>query len=231
MTGLIVAFAIFIALHSIPAIPALRNRIIAVIGRRTYLILYSIVSTLVLVWLFREALRTDYIELWESAPWQAWVTIIAAPLGIFLVIAGLLSRNPFSVSVRQGDSDSDRGAVVEITRHPVLWGFALWSAGHVVPNGDLRSLILFGGFAAFSFAGMAMMERRSRRRLGESWAPLAASTSILPFAAILGARTRLRFDGAMAIGLVITALIVAWLLTGGHAQLFGADPLLFATST
>lgn len=228
MSGLIAAFAIFIALHSIPAIPALRNRIMAAIGRRTYLILYSVVSTLVLIWLFREALRTDYIELWEPAAWQAWATIAAAPAGLFLVIAGLLSRNPFSVSVRQGDSD--RGAIVEITRHPILWGFLLWAAGHVVPNGDLRSLILFGGFAAFSLAGMVMMERRSRRRLGESWTPLAASTSILPFAAILGSRARLRFDGAMAIGLAATAVLVAWLLTGGHALLFGVDPLALATS-
>jgi uncharacterized membrane protein len=228
MSGLIAAFALFIALHSIPAIPALRNRIIATIGRRTYLTLYSVVSTLVLVWLFWEALRTDYIELWEPAAWQAWVTIVAAPSGIFLVVAGLLSRNPFSVSVRQGDSD--RGAIVEITRHPVLWGFLLWSAGHVVPNGDLRSLILFGGFAAFSLAGIVMLERRARRRLGEIWHRLAASTSILPFAAVLGGRTRLRFDGAIAISLAVTALLVVWLLTGGHALLFGVDPLALATA-
>jgi uncharacterized membrane protein len=142
MIGLVSALSLFVALHSLPAVPEVKARIVYVIGRPIYLAVYSVVSTVALVWLFYEALRVDYVELWSPALWEVRVALVAAPLGMFLVVAGLLSPNPFSVTLRRADNRA--GAIVRVTRHPVLWGVLLWSAGHLVPNGDLRSLVLFG---------------------------------------------------------------------------------------
>jgi uncharacterized membrane protein len=223
MSRLLLALAVFIALHSVPAIPALRGRLIERMGRRPYLVAYSIVSTLVLGWLFFEALQTDYIELWEPAPWQAWITFLLAPIGLFLVLSGLISPNPFSVTLRR---QTDRmGAIVRLTRHPVLWGFFLWATGHIAPNGDLRSLLLFGGFALFSLGGVAMQERRSRKRLGARWAALSEGTS-LGFRNPLG----IGWDAPVWLALAPTALAVALLLGGGHLAAFGVDPTALATS-
>jgi uncharacterized membrane protein len=240
MLELTIALALFVALHSIPAIPAIRARLIAAIGHRAYIVVYSIVSTAVLAWLFAAALRTDYIELWPPAAWQAWVTLVAAPLGIFLVLAGLMSRNPLSVSLRPASTGNTTsgaqktppppGRIVAITRHPVLWGFLIWSLGHLVPNGDLRSLVLFGGFAAFSAGGLAIMERRARRKFGPQWPDIRRQSSVLPFAAALDGRTRLGIDAPMMIAATLTAAIVLRLLTGGHAWMVGADPLALAFS-
>lgn len=140
------------------------------------------------------------------------------------MLAGLLSVNPLSISVRQGQRP---GAIVRITRHPVLVGFLFWSLGHVVPNGDLRSVILFGGFALFSLGGMAMTEKRARKRLGDAWSATAAGSATVPFAAILSGKTRLAVDGPMLLAAALTALTIWWLLAGGHAALFGADPMAY----
>jgi uncharacterized membrane protein len=207
----------------VPAIPALRSRLIGLFGRRLYLIAYSLVSLSTLVWIFYAALQIDFIALWDSQPWQAWVTLILTPIGLFLLLAGLTSPNPLSISVRR--SGATQGGIVAITRHPVLWGFMLWAGSHIVPNGDLRSLILFGALFFFALVGIPLTERRARRRLGDDWPALAASTSILPFAAIIVGRAWASIDWPMVLSLLLTVLVAFCLLSGGHAHLFRADPL------
>ncbi|APO78801.1 NnrU family protein (plasmid) [Rhizobium etli 8C-3] len=222
MQGFAAAFAVFIVLHSIPAIPALRSRIIGIVGRAAYLVIYSTVSTAVLVWVFHAALMLDYIPLWDFQPWQTMVAFALAPLGIFLVIAGLLSDNPLSISLARG---STPGAIVSITRHPVLWGFFLWAVGHVIVNGDLRSLLLFGGFALFAITSIPIAERRARRRLGDGWATVASGTSNVPLLGALTWQMRPRIDMRLGVAALATAALTASLLMGGHSYLFGADPL------
>jgi len=218
------AFVVFLLLHSIPAVPSIRSEIIARVGRPIYFAGYSMVSVVALAWLFSSALSLDYIPLWHVRPWHAVVTFILAPMGGFLVLAGLTSSNPLSVSIR---SSEEPGAVVQISRHPVLWGFALWALGHIAANGDLRSVLLFGGFALFSLAAIPMIENRAKRRLGERWQSLAANTSIVPLSGFLFARQQPVIDLPMSIAAAIATALTVWLLFGGgHALLFGADPVV-----
>ncbi|NVD40481.1 NnrU family protein [Ensifer sp. HO-A22] len=226
MYNFLAAFAVFLALHMVPAWPTLRQRLITLLGRRTYFSVYSLLSIVALIWVFQAALALDFIPLWEPAPWQAWTTFVLAPSGVFLVLAGLFSENPLSVSVFQGNDR--KGAIVSITRHPVLWGFLLWALGHVVANGDLRSLVLFGGFALFALGGFVMVEKRAHCRLGDGWAANSKGTSAWPFVAILKGQARLRADPVMILSAFATAAITFWLLAGGHYAMFGADPLLQA---
>jgi uncharacterized membrane protein len=222
MVPFVSAFAVFLLLHSIPAVPAVRSGIIARIGRPAYITVYSAASLAALGWLFSTALSLDYVPLWDLRPWHAVITFILAPLGGFLVIAGLVSTNPLSISIRSSDHV---GSIVGITRHPVLWGFAIWALGHIAANGDLRSLLLFGGFALFALGSIPMTEKRARRRLGDRWDALAKNTSIMPFKAFISGR-RPDWDVAMFAAAVIAAALGAWLLLGGgHALLFGADPI------
>ncbi|NRP20426.1 hypothetical protein LPJGGPFB_03685 [Ensifer adhaerens] len=226
MYNFLLAFTVFLALHMVPALPRLRQRLITLLGRRTYFSLYSLLSIVALIWVFQAALALDFIPLWEPAQWQAWTTFILAPCGVFLVLAGLFSENPLSISIFQGNER--KGAIVSVTRHPVLWGFLLWAVGHVIANGDLRSLVLFGGFALFALGGFFMVEKRVRRRLGDTWPAARQGTSVFPFAAILKGQARLRADSVMILSAFATAAVTFWLLAGGHYAMFGADPLLQA---
>lgn len=226
MNQFILALIVFLALHMIPAIPALRGRIIARIGRRAYLIIYSLVSLLALAWLIAATLQLDYIPLWDAAPWQAHVTLTLMPIAFILLFAGLFSPNPLSITMRGGGTRP--GAVTTITRHPVLWGFALWAASHILPNGDVRSVLLFGALLAFALLGMLTADRRAHRRLGDDWGPIAATTSVVPFAAVLAGRTRLRWDWPLTAALLLSVALTATLLLGVHAALFSVDPLALA---
>lgn len=226
MYNFLTAFSVFLALHMVPAWPTLRHRLITVLGRRAYFGLYSLLSIVALIWVFHAALALDFIPLWEPAPWQAWTTFVLAPVGLFLVLAGLFSENPLSITIFQGNER--KGAIVSVTRHPVLWGFLLWAVGHVIANGDLRSLVLFGSFALFAVGGFFMVEKRARRRLGEKWPAARQDTSIWPFATILKGQAPLRIDPVMILSAFATAAITFWLLAGGHYVMFGADPLLQA---
>lgn len=226
MSQLFLSLIAFLLLHSIPALPPVRTGIIATIGRRTYLALYSIISTLLLAWVFHAALNTPYVELWEPAGSHAMVTLVLAPLGMFLVLAGLFSPNPASITFRHGGRP---GAVVAITRHPVLWGFLLWSGGHLLANGDLRSLILFGGLGLFSAAGFLMLDKRAKRRMNDGWPIFRHAHPLLPLAIIATRKNHLRIDAPMALAFALTAGLTLWLLFGGHVLLFGADPLIMVT--
>ncbi|MBB4009941.1 NnrU family protein [Allorhizobium taibaishanense] len=225
MVDLFLAFFCFLALHSLPALPAVKQRLIGLIGRPVYMALYSLLSLATLVWVFYAFMEADDVALWLDRAWQAWITLALAPIGLFLVICGLSSPNPASITFRKNQQP---GAIVALTRHPVLWGFFLWAFGHIFPNGELRGVVLFGGFAIFSLVGIIILERRSSRKLGTAWNDFAGKTSIVPFAAFVAGRTRLGVDRDMVFALAITVIGTFALLFAFHEVLFGVDPLLLA---
>jgi uncharacterized membrane protein len=81
--------------------------------------------------------------------------------------------------------------IVRITRHPFLWGVALWAIVHLIVNGDLASFILFGSLLALALGGTVSIDAKRRRVFPDQWAQFASATSIVPFAAIITGRNRL----------------------------------------
>lgn len=224
MLYLALAIASFLILHLIPVIPGMRDRMVRRIGQTGYIVAHSVVSTAILVWVIVETLQAPTILLWPIAGWQACVTVVLMPLALFLVIAGLLSPNPLSLTLRR-DGMGVQSGIARITRHPVFWGALIWAIAHILSNGDLRSVLLFGSLAALAAAGFALGDRRAKRKLGVRWPELTAATSIMPFLAIAQRRARLRIDAPIIAALLAAAAITGWLLHGGHAALFGVDPL------
>jgi uncharacterized membrane protein len=223
VTQVVLALVAFLLLHSVPALPTFRRRLTEALGLRLYLLAYSATSVALLIWVLHAAWSTEYVEIWEPSSKSALANLVLSPLGLFLIAAGLISPNPASVSFTTG---AVPGAITAITRHPVLWGFLLWSIGHVAANGDTRSLLIFGGLGLFSAVGILVTEKRARRRMGNRWSPIETSTSIIPLIALFSGRAKLRLDGHLIAALAVTLLVTLWLLAGGHAAMFGADPIL-----
>jgi uncharacterized membrane protein len=86
--------------------------------------------------------------------------------------------------------DIARG-IVRITRHPFLWGVALWALVHLIVNGDLAAFILFGSLLVLALVGTVSIDAKRRRAFGEQWTQFAGVTSNIPFAAVVTGRNRL----------------------------------------
>lgn len=215
MFEFLLALAVFLAAHSIPARPTIRSRFVAVLGERPYLLLYSLLSLGLLAWLISAAIRAPIILLWPTTLGAYHLALALMLPASWLLVGGLTTPNPLSISLSRKPFDPRRPGIAGLVRHPVLWGFALWAAVHTIANGDLVSLILFGGFLLFSLAGMKLVERRRKRQLGSEWERLSDTGRKWT-----AAQLALTFGGGT---LVYVAALHA------HPYLFGPDPgaLLF----
>ena len=98
--------------------------------------------------------------------------------------------------------------MTRVTRHPMLWSFAIWAAVHVIGNGDIASIVFFGAFLVTALAGMPSIDAKLARRDPATWQALSAATSIVPFAAIAAGRNRFV---AREFGWLTPAIaVVAW---------------------
>lgn len=170
----IAAFAVFFASHAIPVRPAVKARILRVIGPRGFSLAFSALSLAVLAWLISAAGRAPFVEIWPRAGWQNWVPFVANALAAIIIALAIGRPNPLSFGgARNAEFDPDHAGIVGWTRHPLLAAIALWAAAHILPNGDLAHVILFATFLAFALLGMAMIDRRKRRQIGQDWARLS----------------------------------------------------------
>jgi uncharacterized membrane protein len=80
--------------------------------------------------------------------------------------------------------------ITRVTRHPRLCAVSLWGIAHLLVNGNLAALILFGSLLVAAVNGMVSIDRERRHALGGLWDGFAAQTLRPPFAAVLAGRTR-----------------------------------------
>jgi uncharacterized membrane protein len=223
MIWLMMAVAVFLVTHTLPALPRLRGRLIAVLGWRLYMIAYSAVSLAVMVWVAVAYRRAPYLPLWDYDPQLFWLPIVVMPWACMAVMVGVLRPNPLSVSFyRHTESfDADRPGLLGLSRHPLLWGFLLWALVHMVVNGDAASVLMFGLLAVLSAVGMPILDAKRRHHLGgEVWARLARNAPLC----LGGAGGRLsvqRRDGfAMGLGVVLYVILLVL-----HPVVIGVSPL------
>lgn len=171
-------FALFFATHSIPVRPPIKQHLVSYIGAGGFTIAYSVLSLLMLALLIWGAGQAPFVLLWSEAPWHrpiVWVGMFTACL-ILAVSVG--HPNPFSFGGRSnGTFDPSYSGIVCYLRHPLLSALALWAALHVLANGDLAHVLLFGTLSFFALAGQRIVDRRKRRELGpDYWARLWSET-------------------------------------------------------
>ena len=64
-----------------------------------------------------------------------------------------------------------------ITRHPMMWGFALWAVVHAIVNPTPASLVLSAAIAFLALVGAALQDCKKARLLGDVWRDWQAQTS------------------------------------------------------
>ena len=228
MLQLVLASAAFLLLHLWISGTPLRDRLVARLGEGTYLGLFSLASVAILVWMltaYGGARSAGYNPTWWGpTPLTQHVQLVLMLVAFLLIVPGVMARNPGAVGQTGALQDADpvRG-ILRVTRHPFLWGVGIWAGGHLLVNGDLISLILFGSLGVLAIGGAASIDAKRRRVYGETWAEFEARSSFVPFAAILSRRQTLR-PGEFALpALIGLAVYVATLL--GHPLIAGVPAL------
>ena len=221
MTALTLAAAAWVLLHLGVAGP-LRPALVRRLGLPAYRGLFSILSALCLaglVWAYREA---PYQELWPTRPALSLVPLLVMPVAVLLLVGSLRPSNPTMAGpdmVLKGELPVT--GFTKITRHPMLWAFALWAASHMAANGDVATWLLAGAILVTALNGMVSIDRKRAAQFSDTWQRFKDKTSIIPLAAVLQGRARLKASDIGLINIVLSAVlyaIILWL----HEKILGA---------
>ncbi len=192
MMLLVTGLAVFFAAHIIPTQPDLRASFIARLGEGTYKIVFSLVSLaglalIVFGWSKLGLHPGKNPILWEPPLWTRHIAItLMLPATVLLVAAYVPSRIRTAV------------------KHPMLAAIKIWALAHLIANGDLASVLLFGSFLAYGVYDRISVKRRGA--LG----PLGATAGGMGGDAL-----------AAGLGLALYVVFLLW----GHEFLIGKPPL------
>ena len=229
MTVLLAAGFVFLAIHLLIAGTRVRDAITTTIGEGVYLGLFSAASLGAIVWLAisygAASASAQNVRLFELGAGVHDLAIPVMLIAFLIGVPGLMMANPTAVGQAANASQEEavRG-ILRVTRHPFLWGVAIWSAFHLSTNGELASVILFSTFLLLSVLGTFSIDAKRKRILGEKWAAFAGRTSNIPFAAILSGRNTFKL-GEYLDWRFFVAVIIFFAVLFVHARLIGVSPM------
>jgi uncharacterized membrane protein len=190
-----------------------------VIGEGAFAGVYSLVAAATLIWLalaYRSARPTA--PLWPVGD-VLWATATVVMLLASVLLMGSLIRNP---ALPTGGApakfpETARG-VFAITRHPMLWAFALWGLCHIAVYPMMKNIIVAVAIIVLALVGAALQDRKKEGLDSALWPVWEAKTSYLPFAAVVSGRARL--DG-FGLHTLIGGLVIWLAATWAHIPLAG----------
>lgn len=211
----------FVGGHFLLSWPPVRTRLVAVLGEKPFLGAYALVSVVFLAWAVMAYRGAPLVGMWDLGIAGGIVAAGLTPIALVLALVGLTTPNPTAVGgERVLDATQAVRGIVTITRHPFLWGVALWAVAHLAANGDAASAMLFGGMLILSLGGMLAIDQRRALRLGDAWRAFAAKTSLVPFAAAAAGRVKVDWKG-IGWWRPVLGIAVYIILLFSHRWLFG----------
>ncbi len=181
MSLLIATAVLFVGSHLLLSHP-LRDGLASRLGERGFQIVYSIVAFATFI---------PLVQAWRAMPpepplWTVddplWALATLIVLFASILFMGSLIGNPALPSPKAAfDAQGAPRGVFAITRHPMMWAFALWAFAHalVMPTG--AQLLLSATIAFLALVGSAGQDAKKARLMGDAWRHWAARTSFVPF--------------------------------------------------
>ncbi len=212
--------AAFAASHIGLSSMRVRPRLVALLGERAYLGVYSVISFATFVPLVRAWLGGIHTGpmLWNlrAAPGVLPAGLVVSWIAFTLALAALVQPSPAAIGPRVR---TRAYGLTRITRHPLFMNVGLWAFAHLVLNGFLNDVLFFGGVFLVGLLGCIHQDARKRETERGTLDEFFDETSLLPFVAIASGRNRLELSelpwlGITAGGAISTVLYVF------HSRLF-----------
>lgn len=218
---LIVAVSLFVGSHELLAHP-LRAPLVKAIGSPGFTILYSLVALGSLGWAVQLWRGIAQDRLWTLPAWANALATIAMLFASVLFVGSVTSPNPALMGMPAGGNP--RG-VQRITRHPMMWAFAIWAVVHIAMSADSRTIVLASGILVLALFG-ARMQDEKKKAASPAYRQHVSATGFVPFGAQLGGRSAWR---SALPGLVATlgGLLLWALLLWAHPLVIGVPAVQF----
>ncbi len=202
--SLIAASVAFVGTHFAMSHP-LRAPIMGVLGAGGFMIAYSLVSAACMAWMyFAFVAMPAGAPLWGDYGDAVWIAASLVSLLAMVLFAGSLIGNPAlpAPGAAQAARKPARG-VFKVTRHPMMWGFALWALSHLIAAPTARTVVVALSIGILALVGAHLQDRKKEATMGDAWRQWEANTSYWP-----------RFARMLSVG------IIPWV--GGIAIWLGA---------
>ncbi|RZV34674.1 MAG: MFS transporter [Sphingomonadaceae bacterium] len=181
--SLIAASITFVGSHFVLSHP-LRAALVGLLGEAGFQILYSIVATGALVWMYLAFVAIDAPR--PLLPWgfdnAAWFAASLLTLAAMVLLAGSLSlRNPALATPKAELAARNAPVgVFSVTRHPMMWGFALVGVAHILATPTERTVIVALAIILLALVGAHLQDRKKLVLMGEAWAEWQRRTTFRP---------------------------------------------------
>jgi uncharacterized membrane protein len=193
----------FVGTHFVLSHP-LRAPLVARIGEKGFLALYSLVAFATLGWMivaFRAAPTADLPGSGEIG----WIVATVLTLPALVLFLGSLLGNPALPNPGAATAiNRPATGVFAVTRHPMMWGFALWALSHIALWWSVRTLIVGLTILVLALVGAHLQDRKKAALMGEGWSAWEARTRYWPvWGGMIGAGATL-WIVAVALWLLVT---------------------------
>src|SRR5271165_6869487 len=160
---LLLASIVWVGAHVGLAGTRLRWTLARRLGENGFRAVFSILSIGAIAFLITSFNHAQTTPLWFAPGWLRWVLAFVMLGALILFVGSVAVRNPTMVGREQANGEHVRG-ILRVTRHPMLWSFALWAAVHIIGNGDTAAILFFGAFLVTALAGMPSIDAKLARR-------------------------------------------------------------------
>lgn len=211
MHSLVFAAIAFVGFHFLLSHP-LRKPLVDRIGAGPFLGVYSLIALASFAWMAVAFHAMPPEPLWWDAGDSGWAIASAAMLVGSVLFVGSLFGNPAFPDPTGGGHEAIGAAtgVYAITRHPMMWGFAIWALVHFAVFPTAANLVLTAAILILALVGAALQDAK-KTALIPAWRDWKARTSYLPFAAQIAGRAPWSLGGGRAlIGGLLLWLVATW---------------------
>lgn len=187
---LALASAAFVGTHMVMSARFIRAPLVTRIGEWPFWAIYSLISLVCFTWMIAAYMQAPHLDVFEVKTGLRHVSYSVMAIACFLVVCGYTQPNPTALGKEKSGLKAGAVGVLKITRHPVMWGIALWSGCHILANGDLSALVFFGAIGFLAIAGTLHSDRKKRALSSSVWDAYLDATSNVPMMAIIKGKTR-----------------------------------------
>ncbi|MGD8327214.1 MAG: NnrU family protein [Sphingomonadales bacterium] len=224
MTGeiihLVFALILLVGGHFLMSHP-LRSPLVKAMGETIFRLIYSLVAGLGLVWTIIAYRAAPQIELWPQLECLRPAVNLVMLAASILMAGSFVTSNPYTKLYASSPGNVPKvSGVFAITRHPLMWAFALWALSHLVLNGDLATLILTASVAVLALVGAHFQDAKLVEKHGVHWQGFEQATSYWPFVALFKGQQRWTSIGIWP---VITGFGLYIILLAAHLWLGGVS--------